>query len=91
MNNITINNSTVYININEDQISKEKDNLLRRLYYARNKGTMGGYEGWQKLLNMYYMGNYQAMKSFIESCHGKGGATRKECIKSLNIIIGGNY
>ncbi len=89
MANITINNSTVYVNINEDAISREKDKLLKRLYYARNKSTMGGYVAWHKLLNMYYMGNYQEMKEHIGSCCGKGARTRNECIKSLNIIMGG--
>ena len=86
---ININNSTVYININDTTVSDAKDKLLTKLYYARNKGTMGGYEAWQKLLNMYYMGNYHGMRSFIESCRGKGGKTRNECIQYINIIIGG--
>lgn len=86
---ININNSTVYININEDDISKERDKLLTNLYFARNKSTMGGYAAWHELLHMYYMGNYQGMKEFIQSCRGRGGKTRNECIKSLDIIMGG--
>lgn len=90
MNNFTINNSTVYININEGSVSDAKDELLTKLYYARNKSTMGGYSAWHELLNMYYMGNYQEMKEFIKSCRGKGGKTRNECIRLINIIMGGN-
>jgi hypothetical protein len=86
---INISNSTVQITITEDTVSKEKDKLLRKLYFARNKSTMGGYAAWQELLHMYYMGNYQGMKEFINSCRGKGGKTRNECIKSLDIIMGG--
>ncbi len=89
MQNFTINNSTVYININEDTVSKAKDKLLKKLYYARHKETMGGYVAWHKLLGMYYANNYRGMKEFINSCHGKGGKTRNECIHYLNIILGG--
>lgn len=90
MPNLTINNSTVYININEDKVAQAKDQLLRKLYYARNKPTMGGHEAWHELLDMYYMGNYKGMKEFIKSCHGKGGKTRKECLEHLNTITGRN-
>lgn len=90
MNNFTINNSTVYININEGIVNDAKDKLLTKLYYARHKGTMGGYAAWHELLHMYYMGNYQGMKEFIMSCRGKGGRTRNECIYLINIIMGGN-
>lgn len=88
MSNIIIKNSTVNI-YTEDSISKAKDELLTKLYYARNKDTMGGYEAWLKLLDMYFIGDYIGMYNFIKSCHGKGGKTRSECIKKLNIIIGG--
>ena len=90
MNNFTINNSTVYININDTTVSDAKDKLLTKLYYARNKESIGGYVAWHELLHMYYMGNYEGMKEFIKSCKGKGGRTRNECIYLINIIIGGN-
>lgn len=90
MNNFTINNSTVYINIAEDTIGKAKDKLLTKLYYARHKATMGGYAAWEELLHMYYMGNYKGMYNFIEKCKGKGGKTRNECLYYLNVIMGGN-
>ena len=90
MNNFTINNSTVYININEGSVSEARDQLLTKLYYARNKETMGNRVGWEKLLHMYYMGNYQGMKEFIRTCRGKGGRTRNECIYLINVIMGGN-
>ena len=88
---ININNSTVYININDNRVSEAKDKLLSKLYYARNKDTMGGYEAWHDLLDMYYMGNYTGMIHYIKSCKGKGGKTRNECLKHLNVIIKGGY
>ena len=87
---ININNSTVYININDTSVSDAKDKLLTKLYYARHKPTMGGYDAWHRLLHMYYMGDYQGMIDFIKTCHGKGGKTRNECINLINIIMGGN-
>ena len=92
MQNITINNAngTVIINYNVDTTEKAKDELLEKLYYARNKDTMGGYKAWIKLLDMYYMQDYQGMIQFIKSCRGRGGKTRNECIKKLETIIGGN-
>ena len=89
MSNNIIKNSIVNIYNDNDAVSKAKDELLTKLYYARNKSTMGGYEGWLKLLDMYYIGNYVGMIDFISSCHGKGGKTRNECIRHLNTIIGG--
>lgn len=89
MKNITINNSTVFINYNDGTVSEAKDKLLTKLYYARNKNTMGGHDAWLKLLDMYYACNFEGMQRFIKSCHGKGGKTRNECIKYLDIIIGG--
>lgn len=86
---INITNSQVTINICDDSISKAKDQLLAKLYYARNKETMGGYKAWHELLDMYYVGNYKAMQEFIKSCKGRGGYTRKECLKYLEIIING--
>ena len=90
MQNITINNGTVFINYNDNTISEAKDKLLTKLYYARNKTTMGGYEAWLKLLDMYYANDLEEMKRFIQSCHGKGGKTRNECIQLINIIGGIN-
>ncbi len=90
MNNFTINNSTVYININEGFVNDAKDKLLTKLYYARHKETIGGHKAWEHLLHLYYMGNYQGMIDFIKSCRGRGGKTRNECIYLINIIIGGN-
>ena len=89
MSNIIIKNSIVNIYNDNDAVSKAKDELLTKLYYARNKPTMGGYDAWIRLLDMYYMGNYIDMYKFIESCHGKGGKTRNECLKNLESIIGG--
>ena len=91
MQNFTINNhGTVNIYNGNGSANLAKDKLLTKLYYARYKQTMGGYEGWLKLLDMYYQGNFKKMKEFISSCRGKGGKTRNECINYLDIIIGGN-
>ena len=86
---IKISNSTVTINICDDSIDKAKDRLLEKLYYARNKETMGGYKAWHELLDMYYCGNYAGMQEFIKSCKGRGGRTRNECIYYINIIMKG--
>lgn len=87
MQNINITNSTVIINYNGTTASEAKDKLLTKLYYARNKATIGGYEGWLKLLDMYYAGNYEEMKQFIKSCKGKGGKTRHDCLSYIETII----
>jgi hypothetical protein len=89
MQNITINNHGTVNIYAEDLASKAKDELLNKLYYARHKQTMGGYDAWLKLLDMYFAGRFEDMKSFIKSCRGKGGKTRSECICCLNIIISG--
>lgn len=89
MQNINITNSTVFINYNEDTVSIAKDKLLTKLYYARNKDTMGGYNAWLKLLDMYYAFDFKEMQKFIKSCKGKGGKTRNECLQYINIIMMG--
>ena len=89
MQNITINNQGTVNIYAEDLVSKAKDLLLTKLYYARNKETMGGYEAWLELLDMYYAEDFEGMQEFIKSCKGKGGKTRNECLRHLNIIIGG--
>lgn len=90
MQNITINNHGTVNIYAEDLVGSAKDQLLTKLYYARNKETMGGYEAWLRLLDMYYAEDFKGMKEFIESCKGRGGKTRNECLRHLNIIIGGN-
>ena len=89
MNSFTINNSSVSINVYDDAIGNAKDQLLTKLYYARNKDTMGQRAGWEKLLHMYYMKNYYGMKEYISSFHGRGGRTRNECLHLLDTIIKG--
>ena len=56
MSNITIyNHGTVNIYESvDDTVSKAKDALLNKMYFARYKQTMGGYEAWLQLLEMYY-------------------------------------
>lgn len=87
MTKIVISNSTVIINDIVDSVKDARDALLTKLYWARNKTTMGGYQAWERLLEMYYRGDYVSMKVFIKSCKGRGGKTRNECIHCLDIII----
>lgn len=91
MANITINNNgTVNIyNVNDTSVSEEKDKLLTKLYWARHKSTMGGYSAWLELLDMYYANEWKQMYGYIKAFRGKGGKTRNECLKSLEIIMRG--
>lgn len=89
MNGIMIKNSTVHI-VCEDTIGNARDNLLTKMYYARNKSTMGGYDAWLKLLDMYYACDFKGMQELIRSCKGMGGKTRNECLRYLDIIMRGN-
>ena len=88
---ITINNNggtvnIVYIN---ESVSDARNKLLDKLYYARNKDTMGGYKAWLNLLDMYHSNDFQGMKEFISSCTGRGGKTRSECLEHINTIMKG--
>ena len=89
MSNITINNYGT-INICDDTVSNARNQLLTKLYWARNKDTMGGYKAWLNLLEMYYLGNFDGMREFISSCTGKGGKTRNECLNYIDIIMKGS-
>jgi hypothetical protein len=73
------------------RVSQAKDKLLSLMYHARYKETMGGYEGWLKLLSLYDIKDYEKMYEFIESFSGKGkgGKTRNECLNCLEIIMNG--
>lgn len=82
---ITITNSTVNF-YEKDAIAEAKDELLRRLFYARQKETMGGYDNWTKLLDHYYSGEYEEMIENISSFSGSGGATRNACIRLIKTI-----
>lgn len=85
--NIVMHNCTVSIYEAEDKVEKAKSELLNRLYYAREKDTMGGRDGWLELLDMYFMYRYEDMVEKIQSFTGKGQATRNACLKCLNTII----
>lgn len=92
MANITIHNyGTVNIHegVDESAVSKAKDRLLNKMYFARYKQTLGGYEAWLRLLEMYHCGEYAQMVKFIKSCTGKGGKTRSECLECLATIMKG--
>ena len=71
------------------RISKAKDDLLNKMYYARFKKTLGGYEMWGQLIRWYASFNYQEMYDYIKSLSGAGGKTRNECLKCLDIIMEG--
>ena len=91
MANITINNHGT-VNIYEgvdNTVNEAKDTLLTKMYFARYKQTLGGYEAWLKLLDMYYCEQYEEMREFIKSCKAKGGKTRHDCLVCLDTIIKG--
>lgn len=83
---ISINNSTVTIYECDSPAENARDELLRKLFHARHKTTMGGVSNWEKLLDHYYSGEYEEMIENISSFSGPGGATRKACIKLIKII-----
>ena len=83
---ISINNSTVTIYECDNPAESDRDELLRKLFYARHKATMGGVSNWEKLLDHYYSGEYEEMIENISSFSGPGGATRKACIQLIKII-----
>ena len=83
---ISINNSTVIVYECDNRAKNARDELLRKLFYARHKATMGGASNWEKLLDHYYSGEYEEMIENISSFSGPGGATRKACIRLIKII-----
>ena len=88
------NHGTVNIyNVNDTTVSEAKDKLLTKLYWARNKQTMGGYDAWLQLLDMYYAFDWQGMYNHIQSYKGKGkgGRTRNECLELLKTIMKDNH
>lgn len=86
---ITITNSTVNF-YEHDIVAEARDELLRRLFYARHKDTIGGYDNWLKLLDYYYCGEFEEMIENIGSIKGTGGATRKACLRLINTIVDAN-
>ena len=83
---ISINNSTVIVYECDNRAKNARDELLRKLFYARHKATMGGVSNWEKLLDYYFSGEYEEMIKNISLFSGPGGATRKECIKLIKTI-----
>ena len=83
---ISITNSTVIVYECDNHAKNARDDLLRKLFYARHKATMGGVSNWEKLLDHYYSGEYEEMIENISSFSGPGGATRNACIKLIKII-----
>lgn len=84
--NVTINGNVIVAN-NHDNVSKARDTLLTRMYYAREKPTLGGYSTWKWLLDRYYCGEYYEMYDYISHC--PKSATRSICLKALSTIMGG--
>lgn len=92
MANIVINNQGGIVNIynvNDTTVAEAKDALLTKLYWARNKQTLGGYEAWLELLDMYYAFDWQGMYDHIKACKGKGGKTRHDCLRLIETIMKG--
>ena len=94
INEIAPNTNALDLVIDDEEVAemsvdKAKDELLTKMYYARNKQTLGGYNAWLNLLEMYYCEEYIDMLKYIAFCKGKGGSTRRRC-KNLvkRIIIG---
>lgn len=83
---ISINNSTVIVYECDNHAKNARDDLLRKLFHARHKATMGGISNWEKLLDHYYSGEYEEMIENISSFSGPGGATRKACINLIKTI-----
>lgn len=54
---ISINNSTVIVYECDNRAKNARDELLRKLFHARHKATMGGVSNWEKLLDHYYSAN----------------------------------
>lgn len=89
MANITIHNNGIVkiYNVNDTTVADAKDKLLAKMYWARHKQTLGGYNAWLDLLAMYYSADWSGMIEHIQACKGKGGKTRHDCIEYLKIII----
>lgn len=83
---ISITNSTVTIREYDNHAESARDELLRKLFYARHKPTIGGVSNWEKLLDHYYSGEYEEMIENISSYSGPGGATRNACIRLIKTI-----
>lgn len=76
----------IYLNKDVIDVEKAKSLLLHKMYHARYKQTMGGYDVWLKLLDLYYLESYTKMIRLIHSFKGPGGKTRNECVELIHII-----
>lgn len=72
-----------------DEVEQARDELRRRLFYARHKETLGGYEGWRTICAMLDGFEYAEALEHISSLTGKGQATRNACIEELKTILRG--
>lgn len=83
---IAINNNYGTIIEISDRAETAKNDLLSRMYYARELPTMGGREVWLELLDMYYTRDWDGMIETIRRFKGAGGRTRAACIRDIEII-----
>lgn len=67
------------------RVEAAKNDLLDRMYHARELPTMGGREVWLDLLDMYYTGSWDEMIETISLFTGPG-ATSSTSISSLQIV-----
>ena len=72
-----------------DEVEQARDELRRRMFYARHKDTLGGYEGWRELCAMLDGFEYAEALQRISSMTGRGQATRNACIGDLKTILRG--
>lgn len=82
---ITRNYGTI-IEDSHARVEAAKNDLLERMYHARELPTMGGREVWLDLLDMYYTGSWDEMIATISLFTGPGGRTRRTCLRDLKII-----
>lgn len=76
----------IYLNKDVIDVEKAKSLLLDKMYHARYKQTIGGYDVWLRLLDLYYLGSYTKMIRVIHSFKGPGGKTRNECVELIRMI-----
>lgn len=82
-------NIQITITITPDEVERARDELRRRMFYARHKDTLGGYEGWRELCTMLDGFEYAAALERLSAITGYGQATRNACIKDLKTILRG--
>ena len=72
-----------------EEVEQARDELRRRLFYAKAKDTIGGRDGWVKLCKMCDGFEYAEALEYLSAIHGRGQATRNVCIDNLKTILRG--